>query len=80
MMLEFLTEKEIAKFFPKEKIIYSLKCGKFQGGGQSLKMLTISGFGKYNEENKEATQKVLYKMKQKYLVCYFRKTKVWCIF
>jgi len=63
----------------EEKIMSSLECGKMLGSGQSLVVLTKVAFGEYNFENKEKTQRILYKMKKEYRATYFRETKVWAI-
>ncbi len=76
-MMEFLTKEEQDKLTPEERIVNSLKWGKFQGGGQGLYSLARTGYMSYDEFTKRGTQKILQKLKKQKLVMYFRETKIW---
>jgi len=75
--MDFFTTEKINELSPEERIINSLKSGKFQGGGQSLYRLIKVAYMEHNEYTKRSTQRILQKLKKKNMVCYFKETNVW---
>jgi hypothetical protein len=45
--------------------------------GQPLNVLIKVAFGEYSMDNKEKTQKILYKLRKEYKISYCRETRVW---